>query len=119
ETREFDLDHLIVCMIYSWCPTQTRLTLRANRLLFLPINAETLRIKPAPGLRLPVIVSARRAIKINAILAGYAHQQFCLDIACIHEVCAWKEILLLKRFVDWLHCVTIARRSSGRFHMRD
>src|SRR5215510_7099142 len=47
ETREFDLDHLIVCMIYSWCPTQTRLTLRADRLLFLPINAETLSIKPA------------------------------------------------------------------------
>src|SRR5262249_31821707 len=90
ETRELDLDHLIVHMIYSRCPAQTRLTRRASRLLFVPVNAKTLRIKPAPGLRLPVIVGACRAIKIDPILAGDAHQQFRFDIACVNEVCAWK-----------------------------
>jgi hypothetical protein len=89
-TREFDLDHLVVSIIYRRRPTQAPLSLRAGRFLFVPINLKTPGVESTASLGLPVTVRTRRSVEIDTILTRDGDEQFGLDITRIYQVPARK-----------------------------
>ena len=106
-------------ILYGRRPARTELAGRTSRLLLVPIDLDMLGVKTAPFAGLPVIVEARWAQQIHAVVVRTVHEQGGVQEAGVHARGPRQETPLRQRGVELGGCRSIGCRAGRGFAVRN
>ena len=119
ESVEPDAHDRIARHIVSRSPVDTGLSLRAARLLGLPIDDKGLQVIALPFPPLPAVGPKRRTNHIDLMLSLGGDQEVRIDIAAVEQVCPRQEIPIGQVLLDGESHDAILRGGWRRHHLRD
>ncbi len=94
--RELDLDHLVLPVVNSWCPTDAGVPFRTRCLLLLPVDEKVTGIEALFLSGRPSVIRSRWTDQVNVIVTLTLYQELGVDITGINQVLGGPEFFAFK-----------------------